>query len=596
MDIFGTTVTVIQEIYTITVFIKGVVDDVRSYGSDTELIRQKLAHEFVYVESFQSNFFEDDAHAEAYKNQSKMLQADVKSTLENLKKVLAEYGIEAAKHGILTEDGDQVDGQATEQPAKGKKDKVHGRLRKFIDGALLDAKELSKKTIWSLFDRDKILQMLAEYNKWTNRLRQCSALMTEKMLLKGLKSFAEFADTKSAKDLGLQDVAKRRSLIDTVPPDAFTSLDGSIVARSERAIASNVVIAEFQANDTPEPARVMLEHCAYNNALLQAIASEKDAAVKELKLPYRQLAWLLNQSPFPEETDSDAILAATNPTLLTLRCIGYIDDPAAEQVHFLYEPPKMSALEEQLSIKTLHGLIMGSTLPDLGSDTFFLHMWEDCWSGIAPKLSAGRMRKQSLRNRFFLAYALAMTVLNIHSSGWVHKNLWSHGIIIVPSTKPSQQSESTYLVPYLAGWDVARPTAAKETDLKADYGAESNLYRHPNRQQRPAARYTLIHDLYSLGVLLMEIGVWNTVDNIFQSQIKWAKKQNKAPDVNLVRLAWRRTVRTDVERQMGDVYAKAVGCCLLSDFGVAKDDDSETNLAVRFKNLVIDAIKPGIAL
>ncbi|KEF55613.1 uncharacterized protein A1O9_08363 [Exophiala aquamarina CBS 119918] len=597
MDIFGTTVTVIHEIYTITVFIKGVVDDVRSYGPETVQIRQKLAHEFVYVDLFQSNFFDDAANAEAYKKQSKMLQADVKSILDNLKRVLAEYAIEAAKHGILADDGDPVVGQAVTQPPPSKKIRVKDRVRKFVDGAREDAKELNKKTLWSLFDKEKILQMLTEYSEWTNRLRQCSALMTERILLKGLTSFAEFADTQNARDLGLQDVAKRRSLVNVIPPATFTPLSGFIMPRSERIVASNVVIVKFHADDMPEPREVVLEHCTYSIALLQAIQSKKDAtAIAELKIPYRKLAWTLNQSPFAEETDSDDILTATNPSLLTLRCIGYIDQPEKEQVSFLYELPNLGIMQEQLSVKTLHGLIRGSKPPESGSDTFFLDIWEDCWSRIDQKPSSGGKRKQSLRNRFFLAYALAMTVLNIHSSGWVHKDLWSHGIIIIPSSRPSKQSGSTYLIPYVAGWGVARPTAAKETDLRPDYSIEANLYRHPNRQQQPSKKYTLIHDLYSLGVLLMEIGVWDTVDNMFQSQIKWAKKQNSPPKVDLVRLEWRRFVKTEVERQMGEVYARAVGCCLLSDFGVDKDDDAETNLAVSFKNLVVDAIKPGITL
>ncbi|KAH8767143.1 hypothetical protein F5882DRAFT_413349 [Hyaloscypha sp. PMI_1271] len=36
--------------------------------------------------------------------------------------------------------------------------------------------------------------------------------------------------------------------------------------------------------------------------------------------------------------------------------------------------------------------------------------------------------KPSLGNRFFIAHALAMTVLNIHSSRWVHKNICSEDI------------------------------------------------------------------------------------------------------------------------------------------------------------------------
>jgi hypothetical protein len=596
MDIFGTTVTVLHEIYNITVFVKGVVDDVKSYGSDTDEIRQKLKHEFVFVDAFKSIFFEDVAASESYKRQPIMLQEDVKSILDNLKKVLAEYGMEAAKHGILTDDAGEGKDTADKTVDTTKKE-VHNRVQKFVEKALLKAKDVKLKAIdWSLFEKAKIIKMLETYSEWTTRLRQSMTLMTEKMLLKGLKNFGEFAQSQQAKDLGLQDVARRQLLVRTTPDDNFTSLEGSIVKGSERTIAANVTVAKFQASWSPKPREVVIEHRMYDRALQQAIDSKDETKVQELKSPLRHLAWLLHNSPFPEDTDDDAVAAAKNPTLLTLRCIGYIDQPQEDQMQFIYEPPKMGLLQGKLSITTLHGLIM-STEPQVPvSEQHFLDLWQDFWSGSSAKRTVGLMQKPSLRNRFFLAHALALTVLNIHSSGWVHKNLWSHGIIVVPSANRSQQSGSQHLIPYVAGWGIARPSSAKATEMKPNHEFESNLYRHPKRQQQPLIKYTFIHDVYSLGVLLMEIGLWNTVINIFQSEIEWAARKRRAPRIDLVQVAWAETLKADVQREMGDVYAEAVDHCLMSTFGVDKDDANETNLAIRFTNLVVDAIRPGLSL
>ena len=596
MDIFITTLKVLEEIYAITVFIKGVVDDVKSYESDIDVIKKKLTHEIVFVDAFRTNFFSDDATSESYKQQPRMLQEDVKSTLDQLKKVLAEYGIEAAKHGILGDGADEGKYKTGAIAAQNDKE-VHNRVRKFIDSALSKAKDIKLKAIdWSLFDKAKLLKMLETYSEWTQRLRQSMTLVTEKMLLKGLTTFQEFADTQRAKDLGLKEVATRRSLLQAIPDDNFTPLDGAIIKDSEQPIASNMMVADFQANWTPKLKRVVLEYRKYDRALRQAVDAKDEKKTKQLKSPLRNLAWLLCNSPFPKDTNDDAVIASRYPTLLTLRCIGYIDQPEKYQMQFVYDPPKKNIMQEEPAVTTLHALIAGTAPTMTTSEQRFLQLWQDLWLGTGEKWTTRHKPKQSLRTRFFLAYALALTVLNIHSSGWVHKNLWSHAIIVIPSTNGIQRSGAQHLIPYVAGWGVARPTSVETTDMKPITEIEPNLYQHPHRQQQPSIKFTFIHDVYSLGVLLMEIGLWNCVSNLFQRQIQQATHSRKAPRIDLLQRAWIDGLKEEVQIEMGDIYAEAVERCLMGTFGVEKDDANETNLAVAFTNLVVEAIRPGLIL
>ena len=596
MDIFGTTVTVLEEIYAITVFVKGVVDDVKSYESDKDRIKKKLEHEFVFVDAFRTIFFGDGATSELYKQQPRMLQEDVKSTLDQLKTVLAEYGIEAAKHGILRHDAEE--GKDKTSAIAGEHTKaLNNRVGKFVDNLLSKAKDIKLKAIdWSLFEKTKILKMLEIYGEWTQRLRQSMTLMTEKMLLKGLTTFREFADTQQAKDLGLKEVATRRWLTQDVPDDNFAALDGTIVKGSERPMASNIMVAEFQASWSPKPKDVVLEYRKYDRALRQAVDAKDEKEIKHLKSPLRNLAWLLHNSPFPEDTDDDAVVASKHPTLLTLRCIGYIDQPEESQMLLIYDPPKRNIMQEELAVTTLHALLMGTGPTVTTSEQKFLPLWQDLWLGTGEKWTTRHKPKPSLRIRFFLAYALALTVLNIHSSGWVHKNLWSHAIIVIPSANRTQRSGAQHLIPYVAGWGVARPTSAKTTDMRPISEIEPNLYQHPHRQQHPSIKATFIHDLYSLGVLMMEIGLWNPVSNLFQRQIQQATRSRKGPSIDLLQRAWIDGLKEEVQREMGDVYAEAVERCLMGTFGVEKDDANETNLAVAFTNLVVEAIRPGLTL
>lgn len=596
MDIFSTTVTVLQEIYAITIFIKGVVDDVKSYESDTDIIKKKLRHEFVFVDTFRDLFFGDDTMSESYKQQPRMLQEDVKSTLDQLKTVLAEYGLEAAKYGILSHDADKDKDRTGVIVAKNNQD-VHNRVRRFVDSASSKVKDIKLKAFdWSLFEKAKILKMLEIYSEWTQRLRQSMTLMTEKMLLKGLTSFRQFANTQQANDLGLKEVATRRSLMQAMPDGNFAALDGAIVKDSERPLASNIMMAKFQADWSPKPKDVVLEYRKYDRPLRQAVDANNEEKIMQLKSPLRNLAWLLCNSPFPEDTDDDAVIASKHPTLLTLRCIGYIDQPEEYQMQFIYDPPMRNIIQDELAVKTLHALIT-STGPTIAtSEQKFLQLWQDLWLGRGEKWTTRQKPKPSLRIRFFLAYALALTVLNIHSSGWVHKNLWSHAIVIIPSANRTQRSGAQHLIPYVTGWGVARPTSAETTDMKPIAEIEPNLYQHPHRQQQPSIKYTFLHDVYSLGVLLMEIGLWNTVSNLFQRQIQQATHARKAPRIDLLQMAWADGLKEEVKSEMGDIYAEAVERCLMGTFGIEQDDINDTNLAVKFTNQVVEAIKPGLTL
>jgi hypothetical protein len=85
--------------------------------------------------------------------------------------------------------------------------------------------------------------MLETYSEWTQRLRQSMSLMFEAMLF---KKFADSTGAKEEKDLGLQEVVKRRDLGQSTPDDSFTVLDGKIIEDSEQAVGPNITIAKYR--------------------------------------------------------------------------------------------------------------------------------------------------------------------------------------------------------------------------------------------------------------------------------------------------------------------------------------------------------------
>jgi serine/threonine protein kinase len=105
----------------------------------------------------------------------------------------------------------------------------------------------------------------------------------------------------------------------------------------------------------------------------------------------------------------------------------------------------------------------------------------------------------SISFRLAIAKSMARAVIFLHSASFVHKN-------IRPETVLTTDSGSSYLV----GFQKFRATAS-HTYMLGDALWHENVYRHPTRQGvAPEDMYTMLHDVYSLGVCLLEIGLWSS--------------------------------------------------------------------------------------
>jgi len=112
----------------------------------------------------------------------------------------------------------------------------------------------------------------------------------------------------------------------------------------------------------------------------------------------------------------------------------------------------------------------------------------------------------SLNVKLDIAKQLANSVLYLHTTGFVHKNIRPETILVFDYG----EAKSSFLV----GFENFR--AAKDGTLKiGDSLLERELYRHPLRQgNHPEQQYVMQHDIYSLGVCLLEIGVWKSFVNV----------------------------------------------------------------------------------
>ena len=114
-------------------------------------------------------------------------------------------------------------------------------------------------------------------------------------------------------------------------------------------------------------------------------------------------------------------------------------------------------------------------------------------------------------SRLVFARDLARAVLTVHGANMIHKSIRPETILVFEKQTKDESlgaGETAFGVPILTGWSMTR----KINELSARSGENDwarNIYRHPVRHGlQLEKRYHMGHDLYSLGICLLELGLW----------------------------------------------------------------------------------------
>ncbi|KAH3946501.1 hypothetical protein HBH98_080930 [Parastagonospora nodorum] len=210
----------------------------------------------------------------------------------------------------------------------------------------------------------------------------------------------------------------------------------------------------------------------------------------------------------------------------TLRCLGYFEDTQQPRFGLVFELPTSvysGPTDLHKSVEELRPVTLLSVL-QTGSKSS-----HNSNSATPP-----------LEDRFRLAFTLALTFSKIHGDNFVHKDINSSNIVVFRKSK--RQSANTRALQY-----TLRSPVICSFDLFSEYDIEPsntmpklNIYRHPDDPKFTGVKdapYGPHFDMYSLGLILLEIGLWQPLGDLWKPKYTLNDFKRRIEDVYIRKLA-----------------------------------------------------------
>lgn len=532
--------------------------------------KKYMAHELSFLEAFAGFLIDDDLGAilddqrlsAKYPQRISDLLQKLKATFSSFTRLAMKYHDpfrKAVQHGTHASTSDQRESGAV---------LTSTTLRE----SLLQDPEVSD----GLFSEDSLDDVLRDCRGSTQGLKDCLSFATLCSLRFGTKvEMDAFLARNEFRATDLAPVVRRQYLVQSASVRRPEPLQGHLANLQPEKNSPDLRLMRYYRQGEKDPDTVIVEYRKYEPEPRQGAGRTLQPGeiahinyLKKVKTAMANLAELLRDLS-PEGND-DSNEGRIWSRLNYFPCLGFLEESEHFRFAFLFRIPMELSFDSAARLCSLSSYI----------DNF--------------KKSHAPSRTPQLEERFSLAYNVSQAVLNLHSYGWVHKSIRSPNIILVPHSSDTEgtrlKGNFQKLIPYLKGFEFSRPEQGNSS-RSARSDPVTNLYRHPARQDDPTEGFNKEHDLYAVGVVLFEIGVWKTVSTVFQPQVTTARQGNaKHVKDQLMTLA-----RTRLPEEMGTRYADAVQSCI-GGFGIVEDDKDRTNLGLAFRQQVLDLLEAGLKL
>jgi hypothetical protein len=302
-----------------------------------------------------------------------------------------------------------------------------------------------------------------------------------------------------------------------------------------------------------------------------------------------------------------------SPEFRTLHCVGSIHD-------LDYHCWWLVSVWEQNGNEQLEGMLNQGQAPENSRSQLVLPV---------SLLSLFDMPyRPPLEARWELAFRLSATLSELFSSSWMHKGVRSDNVLFPSYSSTSSQSpvagianpttnnkvsNSPISNPVLVGFNYSRQDAEPLSidRSKSTLNLEVSLYRHPNYQGEAAEGYCMHYDVYSFGLVLVEIALWMPLSSFLDPVNRsGANRPISTSTVDLgakmkrfqaeEAMALKKRVEKRVEREfafrVGSAYKDVVAWCLgFADEGRRQSDgdaeQEEWHPALMFYNHVVEPLQ-----
>lgn len=528
------TVTILKEVYLLSRFVARTAKSAAHSNTEREALQKELEYEHLYIRSFGLLFFQREGILVPNQDLNQEWLEKITWILDGLRLAESDYAKLAAERDTgyrrlspylnepkesddfnLLEFSD-FDRSAREISNGETKNEVQLRVE---PTSSRDVSGTQKKRLlpsldwrWALSEKKQLQYILASSRTWTGKLKelvQLTMAVNQHNQMSAIFDLQMLARNENATFLGLSGHARVRQNIDSAP--------------------------------------VEMDDLAITNAVLELPNQRTTLTLATLRSASSRTNVLVELKPLPDMVSGEderniihlaqLLALSTGTDLSTIPLKGVIHLPNENAYAFVFDSPKETTDAPPV---TLFDLIRRP-------------------HSMTPRLS--------LRNRFWVAQSIAKSLTALHADRWVHKSFRSRSIVFFYDRDGIMKQN-----PYLVNFEYSRSTNSA-TSWTYDDDVEKNLYRHPLRQRPPQKSFDQIHDLYALGIVLLEIGLWRTISSV-KEQAQGVIEAGTDLDPETLAEYYLNTARRDLPHSMGEVYADAVATCLKGDFGVAVTDAS----------------------
>lgn len=534
MDPFSITVgavgliTVFKEVYLLSRCIYRACESARASDEEREKLRHDLRYDLLRIRSFgrhylkNKNMFGDPGLDNHWASMIYDILEELRKSLDDYRKLddpfYLQYSpyVNDSMYGTPTIEFPLDDKNDPIPPAKlpAKKLSFNSLFSRTREGTKLTVKSAK----WALYDKKRLESTISTFRRETEKLTGLLPLAQSAQVSRidnKIDALTATINDRDAQILGLVPHAKLMEFNEQNDDDytdenemkqctVSTTSDGN-------ELSAGTIKLKHQRGNTAEQESVLIELKHYP-PLEENCDATSDYPDADTKINVRRLAGLLS-------------ISSSGSELRTLPFKFYVHEPDKERYAFVFGYPLHALQSQPIS---LHELIKSSKQGE----------------------------RFPLAIRFQVAEMIAKSIGVFHADGWVHKSVCSRAVVFF-----KQRSKESLMLrsPYLVDFGYSRPEEGK---TYARYQGTTNsdaLYLHPDR---PRMTFTKLHDIYALGVVLLEIATWKTAKEHFDSAAKGLNLDVTTIDKEEVREKFLSIAKKSIPYHMGTTYMEAVISCL----------------------------------